>query len=163
MSIGSVRKTTTFYSFLFCTRYYIFCVISLTEDKEFNKDNYEIIAFRNNKLGADDLTTERLKGIFHEWYDIVKVNDLDVVNLIRDKKINILFDLTGYSTGNRCEIFKNKSAPLQISWCGYCNSSGLKEMDYLIADENFTKAKEYTKLILDSRRSEFLMNFRDSI
>ena len=45
----------------------------------------------------------------------------------------------GYSTGNRCEIFKNKSAPLQISWCGYCNSSGLKEMDYLIADENLIK------------------------
>ena len=58
-----------------------------------------------DRLGADDLTTERLKGIFHEWYDIVKVNDLDVVNLIRDKKINILFDLTGYSTGNWCEDF----------------------------------------------------------
>ena len=28
---------------------------------------------------------------------------------LADKKINILFDLTGYSTGNRCEIFKNKS------------------------------------------------------
>ena len=119
--------------------------------KILKKDNYEIIAFSNNKLGADDLTTERLKGIFHEWYDIVKVNDLDVVNLIRDKKINILFDLTGYSTGNRCEIFKNKSAPLQISWCGYCNSSGLKEMDYLIADENLIKKEEdfnYTEKII---------------
>ena len=119
--------------------------------KILKKENYEIIAFSNNKLGADDLTTERLKGIFHEWYDIVKVNDLDVVNLIRDKKINILFDLTGYSTGNRCEIFKNKSAPLQISWCGYCNSSGLKEMDYLIADENLIKKEEdfnYTEKII---------------
>ena len=119
--------------------------------KILKKDNYEIIAFSNNKLGADDLTTERLKGIFHEWHDIVKVNDLDVVNLIRDKKINILFDLTGYSTGNRCEIFKNKSAPLQISWCGYCNSSGLKEMDYLIADENLIKKEEdfnYTEKII---------------
>ena len=119
--------------------------------KILKKDNYEIIAFSNNKLGADDLTTERLKGIFHEWYDIVKVSDLDVVNLIRDKKINILFDLTGYSTGNRCEIFKNKSAPLQISWCGYCNSSGLKEMDYLIADENLIKKEEdfnYTEKII---------------
>ena len=119
--------------------------------KILKKDNYEIIAFSNNKLGADDLTTERLKGIFHEWYDIVEVSDLDAVNLIRDKKINILFDLTGYSTGNRCEIFKNKSAPLQISWCGYCNSSGLKEMDYLIADENLIKKEEdfnYTEKII---------------
>ena len=119
--------------------------------KILKKDNYEIIAFSNNKLGADDLTTERLKGIFHEWYDIVNLSDLDVVNLIRDKKINILFDLTGYSTGNRCEIFKNKSAPLQISWCGYCNSSGLKEMDYLIADENLIKKEEdfnYTEKII---------------
>ncbi len=119
--------------------------------KILKKDNYEIIAFSNNNLGADDSTTERLKGIFHEWYDIVKLSDLDAVNLIRDKKINILFDLTGYSTGNRCEIFKNKSAPLQISWCGYCNSSGIKEIDYLVADENLIKKEEdfnYTEKII---------------
>ena len=119
--------------------------------KILKKNNYEIIAFSNNPPRADDFTTERLKGIFNEWYDIVKLSDLDVVNLIRDKKINILFDLTGYSTGNRCEIFKNKSAPIQISWCGYCNSSGIKEMDYLIADENLIKKEEdfnYTEKII---------------
>ena len=110
--------------------------------KILKQNNFEIIAFSNNNLRADDLTTERLKGIFHEWYDIVKLSDLEVVNLIRDKKINILFDLTGFSTGNRCEIFKNKSAPLQISWCGYCNSSGIKEIDYLIADQNLIKKEE---------------------
>ena len=43
------------------------------------------------------------------------------------------------------------------------NYSIEKEKLLLMADENFTKAKEYTKLILDSRRSEFLKNFRDSI
>jgi len=110
--------------------------------KILKQNNFEIIAFSNNNLGSDDLTTVRLKKIFHEWYDIVKLSDLEAINLIRDKKINILFDLTGYSTGNRCEIFKNKSAPLQISWCGYCNSSGIKEMDYLIADENLIKKEE---------------------
>ncbi len=110
--------------------------------KILKQNNFEIIAFSNNNLGSDDLTTERLKEIFHEWYDIIKLSDLEVINLIRDKKINMLFDLTGYSTGNRCEIFKNKSAPLQISWCGYCNSSGIKEMDYLIADQNLIKKEE---------------------
>ena len=110
--------------------------------KILKQNNFEIIAFSNNKLGADDLTTERLKGIFDEWYDIIKLSDLEAINLIRDKKINILFDLTGFSTGNRCEIFKNKSAPLQISWCGYCNSSGIKEIDYLIADQNLIKKEE---------------------
>jgi len=110
--------------------------------KILKQNNFEIIAFSNNNLGADDLTTERLKSIFHEWYDIVKSSDLEAVNLIRNKKINILFDLTGFSTGNRCEIFKNKSAPLQISWCGYCNSSGMKEIDYLIADQNLIKKEE---------------------
>ena len=127
-------------------------------------NDFEIVAFSNNNLGSDDNTTERLKNIFHEWYDIVKLNDLEVINLIRDKKINILFDLTGYSTGNRCEIFKNKSAPLQISWCGYCNSSGLEEMDYLIADENLiTKEEEsnYTERVIKLPKiwnSHFLMS-----
>ena len=119
--------------------------------KILKQNNFEIVAFSNNNPGSDDETTERLKNIFHEWYDIVKLTDLEVVNLIRNKKINVLFDLTGFSTGNRCEIFKNRSAPLQISWCGYCNSTGIKEIDYLIADENLIKKEEevnYTENII---------------
>ena len=42
----------------------------------------------------------------------------------------------GFTSENRINLFKNRIAPIQISWLGYCNTLGLKEMDYIFADEN---------------------------
>ena len=47
-----------------------------------------------------------------------------------------MFDITGVTSFNRVSLFKNRLAPKQISWLGYCNTSGLDNMDYLIADKN---------------------------
>ena len=57
-----------------------------------------------------------------------------IIELIRSKKVSILFDLTGYFSDNKISIFKNRAAPIQVSWCGYTNTTGLAEMDYIIAD-----------------------------
>ena len=47
-----------------------------------------------------------------------------------------MFDITGVTSFNRVSLFKNRLAPKQISWLGYCNTSGLDNMDYLITDKN---------------------------
>ncbi len=109
-----------------------------------NINNFETIAF--NQTFQPDKITKELKSIFSEWYDIYNLSDLETVNLIRNKKINILFDLVGYTLGSRMEIFKNRSAPIQISWIGYTNSTCIKEIDHIIVDpyvidkkQNFTE------------------------
>ena len=46
---------------------------------------------------------------------------------------------------------KNRCAPIQISWLGYNNSTGIKNIDYLIADKNLIKENEenlYSEKIL---------------
>jgi predicted O-linked N-acetylglucosamine transferase (SPINDLY family) len=53
-----------------------------------------------------------------------------------------MFDITGVTSFNRVSLFKNRLAPKQISWLGYCNTSGLDNMDYLIADKNLIYEEE---------------------
>ena len=96
--------------------------------------NFEIFIFSNNDI--DDEITNDYKKFLSNWYDTKNLSDEKLVNLVRSNNIQILVDLSGFSFGNRMSIFYNKAAPIQVTWCGYLASTGLKEIDYIIADKN---------------------------
>jgi predicted O-linked N-acetylglucosamine transferase (SPINDLY family) len=81
----------------------------------------------------DEITLE-LKKRFNVWRKINHLGDTEVINLIRKDSVDILFDLSGHTAKNRLSIFVNKAAPVQVTWCGYNASTGLKEIDYIIVD-----------------------------
>ena len=45
-------------------------------------------------------------------------------------------------SSNRINIFNTRICPLQISWLGFNNSTGLKEVDFILADVNTVKDEE---------------------
>ena len=119
--------------------------------KNLNKKKYEIYGFSNTKKERHDEFTSSIKAEMYDWNDINDMDDKDIIELIRSKKVSILFDLAGYFLDNKISIFKNRSAPIQVSWCGYTNTTGLDEMDYIIADPYVIKLEEekfYTEKIL---------------
>jgi len=64
------------------------------------------------------------------------------MNLLRSKNFDIAIDLMGFTSDNKLEFFKERIAPIQISWLGYCNTSGIDEIDFLIADKNLIYPEE---------------------
>lgn len=107
----------------------------LFETLKYLKDmNLELVAYSNLNTKDEDSFTNKLKEFFYKWNQVKTMNDLELVNLIRQDKINLLIDLSGHSANNRLPIFINKPAPLQITWIGYLDTTGLKEIDYIIAD-----------------------------
>tara|TARA_Y100000591_G_scaffold92817_1_gene78520 strand:+ start:688 stop:2313 length:1626 start_codon:yes stop_codon:yes gene_type:complete len=104
--------------------------------KNLNNKNYKTVAFNLFKGDMNNLFVSSLKNSFNEWHDVSDLNDKDLSELIYSKKIHYLIDLAGYSTGNRLQVFKNKPAPVQLSWLGYCNYTYIDEIDYMVTDDN---------------------------
>ena len=108
----------------------------------YDKSKFEIYLYLNHDESKSDDTTEILKKLVEKSYFINNLDDIRVIQLIRNKGIDIIFDLMGATSDSRPVLFKNKIAPIQISWIGYCNTMGLTEGNYLIADANLIKKNE---------------------
>lgn len=98
-----------------------------------------------NDIKIDD-TTRRLIEYSEHWRSVVNISDSSVVDLIKEDKIDILVDLTGHTAKNRLLVFANKPAPIQISWLGYPNTTGLKTIDYRFTDSIADPIGEADKL-----------------
>lgn len=70
------------------------------------------------------------------WRDCAGLDDAAVQELLLQDGIDILVDLAGHTAGNRLPLFAGRAAPVQISWIGYPNTTGLAEMDYRISDSH---------------------------
>ena len=100
---------------------------------EHDKNNFEIYCYSAGK--TFDTVTEKIKNAAECWRDISDLSDFDAAKLIRADEIDILFDLSGHTSGNRLPILAYKPAPVQISGIGYMNSTGLNCVDYFLSDE----------------------------
>jgi protein O-GlcNAc transferase len=79
----------------------------------------------------------RLEDLFPKcnWVVVKNMSNEDLKRRIQQDNIDILFDMSAHTGDNRLDTFVLKPAPIQISYCGYPNSSGVKSMDYRITDK----------------------------
>ena len=68
------------------------------------------------------------------YLHIAGMSDEELADQVRQDGIDILFDLSGHTGDNRLLTFARKPAPVQVSWVGNPNTTGLKAMDYYLAD-----------------------------
>ena len=98
----------------------------------YNRDEIEIYLISNQK-DPTTISTE-ISNLVFRTIDINQLNDLSALNKIRELNLDIMIDVMGYTSRNRIALFKNRIAKKQVIWMGYCNTTGLKNMDYIITD-----------------------------
>ncbi len=97
-----------------------------------DRSKFEIFGYYN--YAEEDEVTHRLKKKVDHWRSIIGASDEAVVSQMWLDQIDILVDLNGHTTKNRLLVFARKPAPVQVTWLGYPNTTGLSAMDYRITD-----------------------------
>ena len=99
------------------------------------RPDLELHAYYNNKV--QDEVTLRLHRHLPHWHPVHGLSDVDVARRIQADEIDVIVDLSGHTAMNRLGALACKPAPVQVSWIGYPGTTGLKAMDYYLADPHF--------------------------
>lgn len=112
------------------------------------RNKLEVTAYSNSVLF--DEISEGIKSSCRNWRPVVAISDPDLAEVIHGDRIDILVDLSGHTSGNRLPMFAWKPAPVQVSWLGYWSTTGIREIDYVIADPSMpteSEALQFTEKI----------------
>jgi predicted O-linked N-acetylglucosamine transferase (SPINDLY family) len=95
-------------------------------------EQFEIFCYADAQ--TSDGTTERLRSHTDFWRDTTRLKDDDLASRIEEDEIDLLIDLAGHTGFNRLPVFARKPAPVQVTYLGYVDTTGLSAMDYRITD-----------------------------
>jgi protein O-GlcNAc transferase len=82
----------------------------------------------------DSVMGRRVVAAFDRFIDVSNFSDRQIVDLLRQLRIDIAVDLMGYTRWSRPGIFAARVAPVQVNYLGYPGTMGAPFMDYLLAD-----------------------------
>lgn len=99
-----------------------------------NHDRARVEAFCYAEVRGPDAVTARLRARAHGWRSTCGLRDAELAEQIRADGIDILVDLAGHTNDHRLGVFALKPAPVQITYLGYPNTTGLKCVDYRLTD-----------------------------
>jgi predicted O-linked N-acetylglucosamine transferase (SPINDLY family) len=100
--------------------------------KHHDSENFEIVCY-SGVLKPDSLTDE-FRQRTALWRETYGVPDEALAETIRRDGVDILVDLSQHAAGNRLSVFAHQPAPVQVSFAGYPESTGLETIEYRISD-----------------------------
>ncbi|MCX6938738.1 MAG: tetratricopeptide repeat protein [Verrucomicrobia bacterium] len=102
--------------------------------EHFDPADVEIWLYHDHAV-IDEVST-RLQTLARRWRHVAGLAGERVEALLRADAPDVLIDLSGHTGRNRLPLFARRLAPVQITYLGYPNTSGLAEMDYRFTDEH---------------------------
>ncbi|MEM7408031.1 MAG: tetratricopeptide repeat protein [Pseudomonadota bacterium] len=97
-----------------------------------DRERFEVVVYHTHP-NRDD-TTVRLISSADRWHNVAELADRELLRCIRADGIHLLLDLNGHTAYNRLPVFAARAAPVQLTYAGYPNTTGLEAMDYRVVD-----------------------------
>ena len=99
-----------------------------------DRSKFEIVCY-DNTPNPDEIT-QLARRFVSRWRDIRNLEDEAAAQLIRRDQVDILVDLELHLPPNRVRLLARKPAPIQGAFIQYPGTSGLRGMDFVMADRH---------------------------
>ncbi len=100
--------------------------------RHLDRDRFEILLYHDHFV-VDEIS-ERLRALASVWRNLVGLPGAEAENLIRSDAPDVLVDLAGHTGLNRLPLLARRLSPVQVTYLGYPDTSGLAAMDYRLVD-----------------------------
>jgi predicted O-linked N-acetylglucosamine transferase (SPINDLY family)/predicted SAM-dependent methyltransferase len=97
-----------------------------------DRARFEVVGYYT--YPESDAATTALRALADDWVNCARMSDAQLAAQIRADRVDILVDLAGHTTHHRLQAFALRPAPLQVSYLGYPNTTGVSAIDYRITD-----------------------------
>ncbi len=97
-----------------------------------DRSRVDVYLYSTNQ--TEDWMTRRLRALATHWRHRPDLTIAQHADLMRADGVDVLFDVSGHTLGSAYPLFRLRPAPVQVSWLGFPNTSGLAEMDWRIVD-----------------------------
>jgi predicted O-linked N-acetylglucosamine transferase (SPINDLY family) len=102
--------------------------------RHLDRSRFELFLYHDH--ATVDWMSERLKSGAAGWRHIAGVPHDTVATLVRADHLDLLFDLAGHTGFNRLHVLGRRLAPVQATYLGYPDTTGLPAMDYRLTDSH---------------------------
>ncbi len=82
----------------------------------------------------EDARSGEVKAHAAHWRSLVGLDDRAAAQLMRADGLDVAVDLSGHTRGHRLGVFAHRVAPVQATWLGYPNTTGVPAVDYRLTD-----------------------------
>ena len=100
-------------------------------------ETFRVICYSaDHEIG--DPYTQRIMQSCGKFVDIGNRPEANAAEMIREDKVDILMDMTGYTKNSKIGVSANKPAPVQVGFLGYLGTTGSEFIDYIVTDQTAT-------------------------
>jgi len=97
-------------------------------------DRTQFDVYLYGEVPHPDDVTRRFQSLATSWHNTVKYTAGEVATKVREDRIDLLIDLSGHYSQARIDVLAQQPAPIQITYLGYPNTTGLSGIDYWLTD-----------------------------
>lgn len=97
-----------------------------------NPSEIETVCF--SATSVEDAVTARLKGHAGAWRRVHAMADAPLAQAVARESIDVLIELAGLTPGQRLGALTLRPAPVQATYLGYPNTTGVREIDFRLVD-----------------------------